>query len=448
MNPELKKDISEMRNDATEIFHKGLLAVEPGAAIQKYCRLENNALVVGNRRYTLSQYKNLFVVGAGKASAPMAKAVEDILGKRVTNGLINVKYDHITQLRQVKLNEAGHPLPDKNGQHGAGIILNIVNHAGINDLVLCLISGGGSALLPLPASGLTLKDKQDTMKVLLSCGASIHEINAIRKHTSSVKGGRLAKAAHPATLVSLILSDVVGDDLDVIASGPTVPDPTSFSDCMKIFHQYNIMESLPETVLNYIKAGVAGSVPETPKTGDPAFERTQNLIIGSNIEAIVTAKQKAESIGYNTLVLSSMIEGETRHVAHVHGAIAREIIKTGNPLPPPACIISGGETTVSITGKGLGGRNQEFALASAMDIAGIKNVVVLCAGTDGTDGPTDAAGAIADTDTLMRAEAMGLDPLHFLSNNDAYHFFEKLGDLFITGPTNTNVMDMRIVLVG
>jgi hydroxypyruvate reductase len=436
-----------MRNDAVEIFNKGLQAVEPGAAVRKYCRLENNTLFVDNKRYDLSQYSKLFVIGAGKASSPMAEALESILGKRITNGLINVKYGHVTELRRVKLIEAGHPIPDDNGQHGAELIKGIAKNAGKTDLLLCLISGGGSALLPLPASGLTLKEKQDTIKVLLSCGASIHEINAIRKHISLVKGGRLAQAAYPATLVSLILSDVVGDDLDVIASGPTVPDTTTFSDCMEIVDKYNILKQLPETVVDHIKAGLAGNVPETPKLDDSAFKKTQNVIIGSNIEAITAAKQKAENLGYNTLILSSMIEGETRHVAHVHGAIAREILKTGNPLPSPACIISGGETTVTLTGKGSGGRNQEFSLAAAIDIAGKEKIVVLSGGTDGTDGPTDAAGAFADTTTLTRAEALDLDPHDFLSNNDAYNFFDKLGDLLMTGPTHTNVMDLRIVLV-
>ena len=441
------KDMSGMRNDAVEIFNSGLQAVEPGAAIRKYCKLKNNTLFVGNESYDLSQYNKLFVIGAGKASAPMAKTMESILGKRITNGLINVKYGHVAELRHVKLIEAGHPIPDDSGRRGADLIKGIAANAGGNDLLLCLISGGGSALLPLPASGLTLKDKQDTIKVLLSCGASIHEINTIRKHVSLVKGGKLAQAAYPATLVSLILSDVVGDDLDVIASGPTVPDTTTFSDCMEIFDTYDILKQLPETVAHHIKAGFAGSVPETPKTGDAAFKKTQNVIIGSNIEAITAAKQTAERLGYNTLILSSMIEGETRQVAHVHGAIAREILKTGHPLSAPACIISGGETTVTLTGKGSGGRNQEFSLAAAIDIAGKEKIVVLSAGTDGTDGPTDAAGAFADTTTLSRAEALNLDPRDFLSNNDAYNFFEKLGDLLKTGPTRTNVMDLRIVLV-
>lgn len=441
------KDIAAIKNDAVRIFQKGVQAVEPGAAVKKYCRLEDRKLLVGEMVYDLSLFKRLYVIGTGKATAPMAAAIEDLLGSRIAGGIINVKYKHTAELDRINLREAGHPVPDNNGQQGAEAIYNLVKEAGDDDLVICLISGGGSALLPLPFAGLTLKDKQDTTNVLLSCGATIHEINAIRKHTSMIKGGRLAQAAYPATLISLMLSDVVGDDLDVIASGPTVPDSSTYEDCLNIFNKYNITKKLPETVVKHIKAGVSKKVAETPKPGNPVFEKTYNLVIGSNIEAIMTAKQEAENLGYNTLVLSSMIEGETRQVALVHGAIAREILKTGYPLPPPACILSGGETTVNITGKGLGGRNQEFALAAAIDITGKENIVVLSGGTDGTDGPTDAAGAIVDTTTLRRAKVLGLDPYHFLSNNDSYHFFEKTGDLLMTGPTNTNVMDLRIMLI-
>ncbi|MBU4503910.1 MAG: glycerate-2-kinase family protein, partial [Proteobacteria bacterium] len=247
--------IPGMRNDAVSIFQKGLQAVEPGAAIKKYCRLEDNRLFIGDNVYNLSIYGNLFVIGAGKASAPMAAAIEGILGKRITKGIINVKYKHVVHLDRIKLIEAGHPVPDKNGQNGASAILDLALSAEKNDLVICLISGGGSALLPLPYEGLTLKDKQETIKELLSCGASIHEINAIRKHTSMIKGGRLALAAYPATLVSLILSDVIGDDLDVISSGPTVADSSTYLDCIEIFEKYNIIKKLPENIVNHIKAG-------------------------------------------------------------------------------------------------------------------------------------------------------------------------------------------------
>ncbi len=446
MNP-MSRNIDQMRQDAVNIFQTGLQAVEPGMAVKNACRREGELFFIGELDYDLSQIDNVYVLGAGKASAPMAAAIEEFLGDRIKGGIINVKYGHLAELRYIRLVEAGHPVPDQKGEQGSGEILNFAKAAGKDDLVLCLMSGGGSALTPLPAQGLTLKDKQDTIKVLLACGASIHEINAIRKHTSMLKGGRLAQAAYPATLVSLILSDVVGDNLDVIASGPTVPDASSFAECIEIFYKYRIIEKLPIKVVDHIRAGVEGTISETPKAGDPVFDRTQNLIIGSNMNAIRAAKQEAEALGYNSIILSSMIEGETRDVAHVHGAIAREIIKTGHPIEAPACILSGGETTVTITGQGLGGRSQEFSLAAAIDIADVDGIVVLCAGTDGTDGPTDAAGAIADTHTISRARAAGLNPHKFLTDNDSYHFFDQINDLVKTGPTNTNVMDLRIVLV-
>jgi glycerate 2-kinase len=446
MNIESKK-ISAMRNDAVEIFNRGLQAVQPGDAIRRHCKYDGKNLFIGDRVYHLPRFKNLFVVGSGKAAAPMTSAIEDIIGEKVTGGIITVKYGHVADLSHVKLIEAGHPIPDENGRYGASEIFNLAKKAGKDDLVLCLISGGGSALMPLPYDGLTLKDKQDAVKALLACGASIHEVNAIRKHISKIKGGQLARAAYPATLVTLILSDVVGDDLDVIASGPTVPDLSSFDDCLDILQRYKISKAMPGNILNHIQLGISGVIPETPKPADPVFNKTHNLIIGSNIESLFAAKESAEKLGYHVLLLSSMIEGEARSVAQVHAAIAREIIKTGNPVPRPACILSGGETTVTISGDGLGGRNQEFALSASIHIAGNKNIVMLSAGTDGSDGPTDAAGAFSDTDTLMRAREMNLDPYHFLLNNDSYHFFQKLEDLFITGPTQTNVMDLRIVLV-
>jgi glycerate 2-kinase len=441
------KTISAMRKDAVEIFYQALKAVQPGAAIKRYCKFDGKTFFIGHRSYQLNQYKNLYVLGTGKATASMAAAIEDMIDEKITGGIITVKFDYAVDLKHISLIEAGHPVPDENGIRGASAILNLAENVEEDDLVLCLISGGGSALLPFPYNGITLKDKQDIIKILLSCGATIHEINTIRKHISKIKGGRLAKAVYPATLVTLILSDVVGDDIDVIASGPTVPDSSSFYDCKNIFRRYDIIDKIPKNILNHIEYGISGEIDETPKPLDPVFERTYNLIIGSNAESLISAKEKAENLGYNVLILSSMIEGETRFIAQVHGAIAREIIKTGNPLPLPACILSGGETTVTISGNGLGGRNQEFALSASIDISGKKNIVILSAGTDGIDGPTDAAGAFSDTFTLKRAEKMGLDPYRFLSNNDSYHFFQSLGDLFITGPTNTNVMDLRIVLV-
>jgi len=395
--------VQSLRKHASGIFYAGLSAVEPEAAVKRFCIRKKNYLVIGGFRYNLDKFGNVFVIGAGKAGAPMSSAIEDLLGQRILEGIVNVKYGHVASLKHVKLIEAGHPVPDENGRAGAEKILSLAKKASREDLVICLISGGGSALLPLPAPGLALKDKQDTIKRLISCGATIHEINTIRKHTSFIKGGMLAKAVFPATLITLILSDVVGDNLDVIASGPTVFDSSTYNDCLGIIRKYDLSRKLPAKVVKYLTDGAKGKIPETPKAGEMIFEKTRNLIVGSSIEAIKSAKQEAESLKYNTIVLSSMIEGETKESAHFHCAVAKEIVKTGLPVSKPACIISGGETTVNVTGKGVGGRNQEFALAAAIEIAGLENTVVLSGGTDGTDGPTDAAGAFADSGTLERA---------------------------------------------
>jgi hydroxypyruvate reductase len=344
------------------------------------------------------------------------------------------------------LNESAHPVPDEAGFRGAQRIVKLLEKTGKKDLVIFLISGGGSALFPYPAEGLGLEDMQKVTKTLLEVGADIHEINAIRKHLSLVKGGRLARFAFPSPLISLILSDVIGDDLDSIASGPTVPDQSTFGDCLHILDKYRIWDRMPSVVVEIMEKGVRGEIEESPKAGDPVFERTQNIIIGSNIQAVEAAENRAHKLGYNTLILSTFIQGETKDVARVHAAVAKEILSSDNPIGRPACVVSGGETTVTIQGKGLGGRNQEFALAAAIDIAGLKDVVVLSAGTDGTDGPTDAAGAMADGNTIERAENMGMDAELFLRENDSFHFFQPLGDLVITGPTHTNVMDLRLVL--
>lgn len=443
----MEKQLTDMRSDALHIFQSGVAAVEPRSAVKKYFTRKGNRIFVMDKKYDLSNIQNIYVIGAGKATAPMAAAVENLLGDQIVEGVINVKYGHTAKLEKIRLIEAGHPVPDVQGFQGAKEILNIAEKATQDDLLICLISGGGSALLPLPVDGISLTDKQKNITELLSCGASIHEINTIRKHISKIKGGRLAKAAFPATLVTLVLSDVVGDDMDVIASGPTVPDPSTFDDCIRIIQKYNIEKKIPETVVNYIKEGMNEKVDETPNQADIVFENTQNVIIGNNMEALLAAKKEAKERGYNTMILSSMVKGETRDAALVHTAIAKQILKTGHPIKPPACVLSGGETTVTVKGTGKGGRNQEFALASIMDISNKNNIVILSGGTDGNDGDTDAAGAIADSDTLTRAEGMGMDPIDFLENNDSYHFFGKMEDLIKTGPTNTNVMDIRVMLI-
>jgi hydroxypyruvate reductase len=417
-------------------------------AVKRHLKLENGILKVENRTYNLSNYKGVYVVGAGKASAAMAQPIEEILGNRIKESAVNVKYEHAVPLKIICVNEGGHPIPDEAGLMGTKQIIQLLQHTGEKDLVICLISGGGSALLPCPAEGLTLENKQQVTKLLLEVGATIHEINAVRKHISQVKGGQLARLAYPATLISLILSDVIGDDLDSIASGPTAPDSSTFSDCLHILDKYDIMRKIPAAVLEHLERGARDEVEETPKADDPAFKNTQNVIIGSNILAVKAAQKKAKELKYHSLIHSSFVEGEAKEAARAHADLAKEILNSGSPVPRPACVISGGETTVTIRGKGLGGRNQEFALAAAIEINGLENVVILSGGTDGTDGPTDAAGALADGETVSRAKAQGLDAEQQLRENDSYHFFKPLGDLIITGPTFTNVMDLQLVMVG
>ena len=445
-------DLATIRKDAEDIFLSCLRAVDPSEAVKRALEVKGNVLIVknhkaGQQEIDLESYEHIYVVGGGKATAPMAEAVEELLGDRITAGLINVKYGFGLPLKYIEVREAGHPLPDEKGLNGTKRIVGILRQAGEKDLVLSLISGGGSALLPLPADDITLEEKQQVTEALLECGASIDEINAVRKHISLSKGGQMARAAYPATTINLMLSDVVGDRMDVIASGPFVPDSSTFLTARQVFEKYKVKD-ISSTVRSYIKKGIKGEVPETPKQEDPVFKKVTNIIVGSNIIALKAAQKKAKELGYKTVILSSMIEGETRDVARVHAAIAKEVLESGNPAHPPVCIISGGETTVTIRGKGKGGRNQEFCLAAAMDLVGLpQRVVVLSGGTDGNDGPTDAAGGIVDPETVKRAEAKGLNALEFLQNNDAYHFLESTGDLLITGPTKTNVMDVHLVIV-
>ncbi|HID12193.1 MAG TPA: glycerate kinase [Candidatus Latescibacteria bacterium] len=425
-----------LRRDAEAIFRAALEAADPYRCVRG--ALEGLDLPEGW----------VFVVGMGKASVPMARAVEEVLAGRIAGGAVVTKYGHGGKLGWIKVHEAGHPIPDEAGIRAAGELLEIARGAGEEDLVLCLISGGGSALTPLPAEGVTLEEKQRTTELLLCCGARVEEINALRKHLSRIKGGQLAKAAHPARVISLILSDVVGDSLEVIASGPTVPDPTTFGDCVTIARKYDIWRYLPETVRFRLEWGARGEVSETPKPGDPTFSRCENILVGNNRRALDAARSEAERRGYRTLLLTSMLQGEAREVAKFLAAVVREVRASGNPVRPPACLLSGGETTVTVRGKGEGGRNQELALAMVRELTGLEGVVALSAGTDGTDGPTDAAGAFVDGETLKRAQALGLEPEAYLRENDSYNFFRVLGDLWVTGPTGTNVMDLQIALVG
>jgi glycerate 2-kinase len=441
------RSVKQQRQDAQKIFEAGLQAADPMLSIPRHLRVDGQILNAGHAVYDLTNYKNFYVVGAGKATAKMALAVEQLLGERISGGCVIVKHGHTAVLRKLQIVEAGHPIPDQAGVDAAEAILELLSGALESDLIFCLISGGASALLTSPSAGLSLKDKQQTTQMLLSCGARIHEVNAIRKHISKVKGGRLAELAYPATVVSLLLSDVIGDGVDIIGSGPTAPDSSTFVDCLSIIERYGVSEMIPGTVRRFLEKGAAGEAAETPKLGNPIFDKVQNLIVGNNQSALRAAKEKAEALGYYALVLSSAIEGEAKKVAVDHVAIARDVLAGHGAFHRPACIISGGETTVTVKGEGLGGRNQEFALAAAVEIDGMEGMVVLSGGTDGTDGITDAAGAIVDNTTVQRAREKGLDARDHLRRNDSYPLLNAVGDLLVTGPTLTNVMDLQLVLV-
>lgn len=435
------------REKALPILSAALEAVDPVAAIKRHMALRGSELRFGDRNYDLDRYHRIYVIGGGKAGGSMAQAAERVLGDRLTAGTISTKYGYLADTKIVRINEAGHPIPDAAGMAGARQMLDLASSASEGDLVICLISGGGSALMTLPVEGVGLEDMEVLTSSLLCCGATINEINTIRKHLSQIKGGNLSRAAYPADVVSLILSDVVGNPLDVIASGPTVPDPSSFANAYEIVQRYDLEEELPFSIIEHLRRGRDGGVPETPKEADPLFAKTYNLIIASNEIAAQAAIEEAKDAGFHTMLLSTFVEGEAREVAHVFCAIAKEILHSGRPLPRPACVVAGGETTVTIRGEGKGGRNQELALSAAIQLDGLDETMIVALATDGTDGPTDAAGAIADGSTLRCARSKKLLARDYLANNDSYHFFEQLDDLLLTGPTNTNVNDLTFVFV-
>jgi glycerate-2-kinase len=434
-----------LRNNAKEIFLAGVEIVKPDILIPHFVSLENDVLKIENHRFQLAEIRNIYLTGAGKASALMAKAIENILGSRISSGHIVTKYGHAVPLKYAFVTEAGHPVPDENGVKGTENILSIVNKASKDDLVICVISGGGSALLTDIPDGCTLNDLKILTDLLLKSGANINEMNCIRKHLSKVKGGMLSSAAYPARVVSLILSDVIGDPLDVIASGPTAPDPTTFKDAMDIIEKYGIKDKIPAGITKILNEGLNKIRKETLKESDEAFRLTTNLIIGNNRLALKKAREKAEALGYTTKIITDSLHSDVEDVADY---IFSKLIKYRNENPEKkSCLLFGGEPTIKITGDGLGGRNQHLALLMAQKINGINGVVFLSGGTDGTDGPTDAAGAIAEPETLKRSEVLGLDINKYISNCDSYNFFRQEGGLIKTGPTQTNVMDLIVVLI-
>ncbi len=446
-----------------EIFQAGLNRVDPFRMIIEHVRLTGSRLLVSmetqHLEVDLDAFRQVFVIGAGKAAARMAKAFEQILGNRIHQGVIVVKYEHTEPLDIIETLEAGHPVPDENGVVAAKAILALADKADDKTLVITLISGGGSALLPLPLQcrgagfrvDLSLADKQQTTTALLSCGADIEEINCVRKHLSGVKGGRLLQHLAPARNLNFILSDVVGDELSSIASGLTTIDPTTFDDALAIIDKYGISEKVPKSVLETLRLGKEGMIPETLKKGAEAALRASNLLIGTNRTAIMAAGEKASQLGYNTALLTSRITGEAREVAKFIGGIALDVKAADMFAKKPACVISGGEPVVTLRGCGKGGRNQEMALALLAEMerrpSEYRGIHFLSASTDGNDGPTDAAGAFACSSLVDRAISRNVSISGHLRNNDSYHFFEKTGGLYKTGPTNTNVCDLHILLV-
>jgi glycerate-2-kinase len=425
-----------------ELFQAALKAVDPYESVKRYTDRITSV-------YRTCSSDKINVIGFGKASCRMARALEDSIGDLIEDALVITKYGHCESLyksKKINIFEAGHPVPDENGLRGTEEVMGLLKNSPEKRLVVCLISGGGSALLVSPCEGITLHEKQILTDVLLKAGVDIYGLNTVRKHISRVKGGRLAEIAYPAHMVSLILSDVIGDRLDVIASGPTSPDTTTYNDALQVLEEYNVRDKVPPSVVDILEKGKKGIIPETPKGESKIFERIENILIGSNKIALAAAQEEAEKRGLTVEIMSSDLSGEAKEVGRRLAMQAREI-KDSNPVQRSLCFISGGETTVTVTGKGLGGRNMELALSFAMEIEGLDGVSLISAGTDGTDGPTDAAGAIVDGQTVVRARALGMDPETFLKDNDSYHFFKEIDDLFVTGPTGTNVMDIQIMVL-
>ncbi len=465
--------------DARDIFLSALARVDPAPMLRNAVAVVNEGsgrrlrvrTELGGTEYDLCRFDRIVVTGMGKASARMALGLEAALGDAIDGGVVAVKVGHVETLARIALVEAAHPVPDASSVEAARAVLDPVAAISAGSvtlpadarpgafsrpfdertLVIVLISGGGSSILCAPAAGLSLADKAATTKALLASGATIHEVNCVRKHLSAVKGGRLAASYAPATVLSLVLSDVIGDDLDAIASGPTVPDTTTFADALEVVRRYGIESRVPSAALALLEGGAAGMVPDTPKPQDPLFARSTTMLLGSNRLALLAAEAKARSLGYETLALTSRLSGEAREMALLFLGAGKDIAASGFPLRRPACILAGGETTVTLRGPGLGGRNQEMALAfldAMLRFPGdAQDLVFLAASTDGSDGPTDAAGAFASLRVAERARSAGLSASRALADNDSWHFFEAADGLLKTGPTNTNVCDIQVLLV-
>ena len=440
----------DLRAILVEVFMAGVDAAAPDKALLRHVRLEKDLLVVDGKPIRLQDgesERRIFVLGAGKGAAPMAGALEALLGRRIAAGHVVVKYGHGGELWRIGLSEAAHPVPDAAGERAVSRMLELAGSVRAGDLAICLFTGGASALTPAPAQGVSLADLQRTTRLLLRCGADINELNAVRKHLSRWSGGQLARALAPAEVCALLVSDVVGDDLSVIASGPTAPDASTFADCLRLLDAYHLSGQIPIPVRRRLEAGRDGLVPETPKPDDPVFDRVRNVLVASNVQALEAAAAKAEELGFEARILTSSMTGEAEEQATRLIAAARSLADCLAPGARPVCLLAGGETTVTLRGSGQGGRNQEMALAAALALEGESRITALFAGTDGTDGPTEAAGGFASGNSARAARLAGGDPGTLLQANDSHEALRLSGDLLITGPTRTNVMDLALVLV-
>jgi len=426
------------REAAAAIWRAALAAGDVTPLLQRHLRVTGPTLSAGPLTLDLSGVRRVLVLGAGKAGASMTRAVETILGDRAREGFVVVKDGYRLPTARIEIAEAGHPVPDGRGVAASARLLALAESATADDLVIFLVSGGGSALTPAPAPPVTLEEKQALTRLLLAAGATINELNAVRKHLSRFKGGLLARAAAPATVLTLALSDVIGDPLDVIASGPTAPDPSTYAGALGVLERRGVLDRTPCSIVDRLRAGAAGKIAETPKAGDRVFERVTNLVIGNNALVVDAAAAEAERLGFRPHVLTRSLQGEAREVA-------RDLVARARGLPGPVALIAGGETTVTVRGSGRGGRCQEFALAAALALEAGDSLVVLAAGTDGTDGPTDAAGGLIDAGTVARARVAGLDPARALADNDAHALLTATGDIVATGPTNTNLLDLYLI---
>jgi len=445
------RDPDVRREHLERIRVAALRAVEPASAVARAFSREGDRLRAGKTTTTLAPSSRVRLVAAGKAAAAMTEAAAAVLGDRLESGVLVTKRGHLAGRAgtpAVAAFEAGHPVPDEEGRRAVAAIEELLSGGREGDVDVALLSGGASALLADPAEPLSLADLQATTGLLLRSGASIVELNAVRKHLSRLKGGGLARLAAPATVVALVLSDVVGDPLDVIASGPAAPDPTTFGDAWRVVERRGLADALPETVRRRLRDGVEGRLPETPKPGDALFDRVSCHVVGSNRLAALAATGEARELGYASLLLSTRVEGEAREVARVVAALGLGVLAEGDPLPAPACLVLGGETTVTVRGNGRGGRNQELALAAALALDGVDGVSVMALATDGSDGPTDSSGALVDGTTAAAIRAAGIDPSAALAENDAYPALEAAGAQLKTGPTGTNVNDLYVVLAG